>query len=76
MEDELAFTTEDGARQVVYGAVAKPEEEEKFRGAYVSLSRIQEPSDYVLSTEGQAAQIALWVSNSFLEWYNSQRFLG
>jgi hypothetical protein len=59
---KFAFTAEQGARHVVYAAVALQDQEEQMRGAYMTCSEIREPSDYVLSPDGQKAQAAIWVS--------------
>ncbi|KAJ7701185.1 hypothetical protein B0H17DRAFT_1005151 [Mycena rosella] len=60
MERALAFTSEQGSRQLVFGAVARRDNPEAMRAAYISLSRVVEPSDYVLSTEGMKMQDRLW----------------
>ncbi|THH20352.1 hypothetical protein EW146_g961 [Bondarzewia mesenterica] len=56
MEMVLARTTEEGARQLVWAAIGGQGREDELRGAYVSSADVQEPSDYVLSEEGMAAQ--------------------
>ena len=62
MEIVLARTTEEGSRQLIWAAIAETDKPTDLRGAYVSLASIQEPSDYVISEEGQKAQNILWVS--------------
>ncbi|KZP17994.1 short-chain dehydrogenase [Athelia psychrophila] len=59
-ERMLAFTTEEGSRQLVYAAVGGNEEPSKMRGAYINLGNVQEVSDFVLSAEGGAAQERIW----------------
>ena len=62
MEKALARTSEEGSRQVVWAAVGEADPPDTLRGAYISLARVSEPSDYVLSEEGRKAQDKLWVS--------------
>ncbi|KAF8903450.1 hypothetical protein CPB84DRAFT_1774170, partial [Gymnopilus junonius] len=59
MEKALAHTSEEGSRQLVFGAVGGGMGD-NLRGAYINLSKVEEPSDYVLSTRGKAAQEKLW----------------
>ncbi|KAG6835246.1 hypothetical protein H0H93_003571, partial [Arthromyces matolae] len=60
----LARTPEQGARQLVYAALAgkieNGEVEEKFRGAYMSAAKVEEPSDFVIGEEGKVVQEKLW----------------
>ncbi|KAJ7664768.1 hypothetical protein B0H17DRAFT_1091568 [Mycena rosella] len=56
----FAFTAEEGARQLVFGAVGLPESLDKLRGQYINQSRTEEPSDFVISAEGQKAQDRIW----------------
>jgi len=53
----LAFSTEVGSRQLVYGALA---EDKDINGAYVSGSSVMEPSDFVISEEGKKLQDRVW----------------
>jgi retinol dehydrogenase-12 len=57
----LAFTAEEGSRQLVFGALGYEDHPEKLRGAYVSASSITEVSDFVLSPMGARVQDRLWV---------------
>jgi len=57
MEKMLAFTTEEGSRQLVYGALA---EDKDINGGYVSGSRVLEPSDFVISEKGKKLQDRVW----------------
>lgn len=69
MEKRIALTTEEGSRQIIYGALAgagSKEEEERLKGAYIASSQIREVSDFVLSEVGVKAQEKLWVSVAFL----------
>ncbi len=66
MREELAFTTEEGSRQLVYAAVGSPDNEEKLRGKYINLSEVVEESDFVISEDGKIVQDKVWVSNSSL----------
>ncbi|KAF8875612.1 hypothetical protein CPB85DRAFT_1235845 [Mucidula mucida] len=60
MVKALAFTAEEGSRQLVYAAVSGQDREEQMRGAYISLSNIMEPSDFVISREGKVMQDKYW----------------
>lgn len=66
MREELAFTTEEGSRQLVYAAVGSLDNEEKLRGKYINLSEVVEESDFVISEDGKIVQDKVWVSNSLL----------
>jgi hypothetical protein len=56
----LAWSGETGSRALLYAALAhKPDQ---MRGQYVNPFRVDEPSDFVLSKDGKAAQGRLWVS--------------
>jgi hypothetical protein len=55
----LAFTSEQGSRQIIYSAVGG--EEEKMRGAYISFSEVEELSDYVLSSQEVQNRIWVWL---------------
>ncbi|KAF5323689.1 hypothetical protein D9619_012885 [Psilocybe cf. subviscida] len=56
----VARTTEEGSRQLVYAALGGKRDERKLHGAYISLSEIREPSDFVLSEDGRRAQERFW----------------
>lgn len=60
----LAFTTEEGSRQLVYAAVGGKEDPSKMRGAFISMGNVQEVSDFVLSADGGKVQERIWVSVS------------
>ncbi|KAF9485551.1 NAD(P)-binding protein [Pholiota conissans] len=59
MEVILARTTEEGSRQLVFAAIGN-EGKDEMRGAYISMSEVNEPSDFVISEEGRVAQDKLW----------------
>ena len=77
-EKLLARQTEEGSRQLVWAALGTPDGAEegslnKLRGAYVNLSRIEEPADFLLGEEGKKREEKLWVSVvsfSFLYFYS------
>ncbi|KAK7007445.1 hypothetical protein R3P38DRAFT_3031127 [Favolaschia claudopus] len=56
----LAFTAEEGSRQLVFGAIAHPDKPDALRGQYLSACRIFEVSDFILSAEGVKAQNRIW----------------
>ncbi|KAK7458154.1 hypothetical protein VKT23_010062 [Stygiomarasmius scandens] len=68
MEREIAFTAEEGSRQIVYGALgggvgdgAKQDDvEKKMRGGYVIMSELAEVSDFVLSEDGKKLENRIW----------------
>lgn len=70
MEICLAWTSEQGSRQLVYAAIGGQNNEDRMKGAYVSLAAVVEPSDFVISEEGKEMQDHLWVSISTprFEW--------
>jgi len=61
MEVTLARTTEEGSRVLVWASLGGADNLKKLQGAYISTSRIEEPSDYVLSEEGIMSQNKIWV---------------
>ncbi|PBK67947.1 short-chain dehydrogenase [Armillaria solidipes] len=60
MQEEMAFTTEEGSRQLVYGAVGSLDNEEKLRGKYIQMSEVVEESDFVISEDGKIVQDKVW----------------
>ncbi|KAK0199470.1 hypothetical protein DFS33DRAFT_1268460, partial [Desarmillaria ectypa] len=66
-EEELCFTTEEGSRQLVYGAVGSLDDEEKLRGKYIQMSEVVEESDFVISEDGKTVQDKVWMSGFFFE---------
>jgi retinol dehydrogenase-12 len=57
----LAWTSEQGSRQLVFAAVGGQDDEGKMRAAFVNRGRIGEVSDFVLSDEGHRMQDTIWV---------------
>jgi hypothetical protein len=66
LEKVMAFTTEEGSRALVWGAVGghnlPPRE---LHGAYINRAAVTEVSDFILSKEGKEAQDRIWVSFFF-----------
>ncbi|KAG2143731.1 hypothetical protein DEU56DRAFT_910864 [Suillus clintonianus] len=56
----LAWTPEQGSRQLIFGAVGGRDNEENMKGGYVSHGRLTEVADFVLSDEGRTMQDAVW----------------
>jgi retinol dehydrogenase 12 len=57
--------TSEGAKTIVWAALAghdNPAIRENLRGAYTADCQLAEPSDYVLSKEGQEVERRIWVS--------------
>ncbi|KIJ13031.1 hypothetical protein PAXINDRAFT_170916 [Paxillus involutus ATCC 200175] len=59
-EKVLAWTSEQGSRQLIYAAVAERDNEDHMKGAFVSHAEVVEPSDFVLSEEGMKMQGMFW----------------
>jgi retinol dehydrogenase 12 len=57
----LAWTAEQGSRQLVFGAVGGRHDEENMKGGFVSRGRLVEVADFVLSDEGHEMQDTVWV---------------
>ncbi|KIY65833.1 short-chain dehydrogenase [Cylindrobasidium torrendii FP15055 ss-10] len=57
-EKEYAYTTEEGSRQLVFGAVGGDPDE--LKGEYFSMCKVREVSDYALSEEGFKAERRFW----------------
>lgn len=60
MEITVAWTTEQGSRQLVWAALGG--DPDRLRGGYVSIANVVEPSDYVVGQEGKKLQDRAWVS--------------
>ncbi|KAJ6526933.1 hypothetical protein DFH09DRAFT_1414611 [Mycena vulgaris] len=56
----LAFTAEEGSRQLVWGAIGLPDSADKLRGEYINQCTVEEPSDFVISPEGTKVQDRIW----------------
>lgn len=65
METCLAWTSEQGSRQLVYAAIGERDNEDAIKGAYLSSAAVAEPSDFVISEEGSILQNNVWVSASW-----------
>ncbi|KAF8138046.1 short-chain dehydrogenase [Mycena galopus ATCC 62051] len=52
----MAFTTEEGSRQLVFGAVGHG----ALRGEYINQSCVEEASDFVVGAVGQKAEGQIW----------------
>ncbi|KAH7906760.1 hypothetical protein BJ138DRAFT_1174848 [Hygrophoropsis aurantiaca] len=61
LEKAFARTSEQGGRQLVYGAVhGRGDEEEKMHGSFVSRGQVEEVADFALSEEGATMQSKVW----------------
>lgn len=65
----LSWSTERGSRQLVFAALGNKENPNELKGSYITSSRVVEPSDYVISDEGDKVQKQLWVRS--LRWVYS-----
>jgi hypothetical protein len=65
MANLLAWSAEEGSRQLVWSAIGLPENGslDAMRGAYISRASIEEPSDFVLGEEGKKREDKLFVSS-------------
>ncbi|KAK1235850.1 hypothetical protein PQX77_000916 [Marasmius sp. AFHP31] len=60
MRAKLAFTAEEGSRQLLFAAIGHRDREAEVRGSYLSFSRVSECSDLILSNDGQKLEKRLW----------------
>ncbi|KAF8903437.1 hypothetical protein CPB84DRAFT_1774142 [Gymnopilus junonius] len=65
MEILLARSTEEGSRIPVWAAVGIEERKDELRGAYINLMHVDEPSDFVISEEGEEVRQKIW--NNLIE---------
>lgn len=75
MELALARTSEEGSRQIVFAAIGGDEEnggKDALRGAYITLSKIRECSDWVIGEDGQRAQNKIWVWSLSFDFFHSR----
>jgi len=56
----LAIPTEKSSRRLVWAALGGKEDEERLRGAFLQSCRTAEPSDFVISEQGQEVQENIW----------------
>ncbi|KAJ7471693.1 hypothetical protein B0H11DRAFT_1867417 [Mycena galericulata] len=61
LEWAIAFTTEEGSRRLVFAAIGLPDKPDTLRGQYIDDCQVQEPSDFVVSKEGQQVEKDVWV---------------
>ncbi|KAL0567399.1 hypothetical protein V5O48_014591 [Marasmius crinis-equi] len=57
---QLAHTTEEGSRQLLYAAIGQRDREKEMRAGYVTYSKVSECSDFILSEEGQRLEKKMW----------------
>ncbi|KAJ7079207.1 hypothetical protein C8R43DRAFT_940090 [Mycena crocata] len=60
VQKAIAFPTEVGSRRLVWAAVGVPKNLEELRGGFVNACQVDEPSDFVISPEGQKFQDQIW----------------
>jgi len=60
LETLASWSTERGSRQLIFAALGNQDKLDEMKGAYISSSKIEEPSDYVISDEGAKVQKQLW----------------
>ncbi|KAJ7139194.1 short-chain dehydrogenase [Mycena epipterygia] len=60
MERLLAWTAEQGSRQLVWAALAHQDHPETLRGEFIEVSHVQEVSNFVLSEEGAKVEDRVW----------------
>jgi len=63
IEKLLAYTSEEGSRQLIWAAIGGAGREKELQGVFIAQSDIMEPSDYVLGEEGKRVQKQLWVGD-------------
>ncbi|KIK61665.1 hypothetical protein GYMLUDRAFT_42685 [Collybiopsis luxurians FD-317 M1] len=67
MEAELAWTPEEGSRQIVFAAIGGNDNGMELRGKFTSFSRVRGLSDWMLSEKGRNAEDKIW--NDMLELF-------
>ncbi|KIK61666.1 hypothetical protein GYMLUDRAFT_165742 [Collybiopsis luxurians FD-317 M1] len=67
MEDDFAYTSEEGSRQIVFSAVGGKDDGLELRGEFTSYSQVLEVSDWLLSEKGKKAEDKIW--NEMLELF-------
>ncbi|KAF5326302.1 hypothetical protein D9611_000458 [Ephemerocybe angulata] len=60
MEKLLAWTTEEGSRQIVFAAVGKYSNPDELHGAFINLHEVVEASDHVIGDDGKRRRDILW----------------
>ncbi|KAF7299129.1 hypothetical protein MIND_00861400 [Mycena indigotica] len=60
MERAIALPTEIGSRQLVWAALGMENKPLGLKGEYISLEKVEEVSDYILSPEGATVQERIW----------------
>ncbi|KAF9260800.1 NAD(P)-binding protein, partial [Marasmius fiardii PR-910] len=58
--EQLAFSSEEGSRQLLYAAIGQRDKEEELRGGLVAFNKVTECSDWILSVDGQRFEKKLW----------------
>ncbi|KAF9651640.1 hypothetical protein BDM02DRAFT_3267016 [Thelephora ganbajun] len=56
----ISRSTERGSRQLIFAALGNQDKPDEMKGAYITSSKVVEPSDYVISDEGAKVQKHLW----------------
>ncbi|KIY65747.1 short-chain dehydrogenase [Cylindrobasidium torrendii FP15055 ss-10] len=56
----LGFTTEEGSRMLVFGALGMRGDEAGIQGQFVFSSKVAEPSDFVISPDGKRFEEKYW----------------
>ena len=62
-EKILAFTTEEGGRQIAWAAICGEGDLNALRGAYMVATRVEEPADFLLGKREKERGAKLWVSS-------------
>ena len=57
----ISWPTERGSRQLIFAALGNQDKPGEMKGAYITSSKLAEPSDNVISDEGAKVQKQLWV---------------
>ncbi|KAF5325749.1 hypothetical protein D9611_000468 [Ephemerocybe angulata] len=60
MRKALAWTTEQGSRQLVYSAIGGSDNPDQLKGAYIDLHQVVEPTDHVIGFYGKQRGNKLW----------------
>ncbi|KAK1225846.1 hypothetical protein PQX77_011208 [Marasmius sp. AFHP31] len=56
----LAYTSEEGSRQLLYAAIGERDREDQIRGSFMMYNEISECSDFLLGEGGKKLERKLW----------------
>ncbi|KAJ8074023.1 hypothetical protein PM082_012313 [Marasmius tenuissimus] len=60
LKEVMAYTSEEGGRQLLYAAIGERDKEDQMRGAFLAYSEIWRWSDFLLSEGGKRLEGKMW----------------